>query len=80
MELFEIKIWMNELKGRLNKAKETTSELENISKEIMQNSAQRKWDMALERDVETFKIQREDLENIKTEFQREKLEEQYFKR
>lgn len=36
--------------------------------------------MALERDVETFKIQREDLENIKTEFQREKLEEQYFKR
>ena len=30
---------MNEFKSRLNKAKETISELENISKEIMKNLA-----------------------------------------
>ena len=39
IELFGIKIQMNEFKSRLNKAKETTSELQNISKEIMKNLA-----------------------------------------
>ena len=39
VELFGIKIQTNEFKSRLNEAKETTSELENISKEIMKNLA-----------------------------------------